>query len=127
MAWTLDARIPLTIVADRAALAAALAAGGPAAVLAENGAGADLPAAAVVMGFDPGAHVPGCACGTCGGRNAAALALDRLFQARVRGAVPWFTRVVALAPSAAGRAVIMEALAGDALTAARYRAAASGD
>jgi hypothetical protein len=117
MAWTLDARIPLTIVTDPAALPGAMAGGG-AALLAEDGA---TPPAGAAMGFDPASHQPQCDCGTCGGRNPAALALDRLFQARVRGSLPWFTRVVALAPSAAGQAAIRDALAADAVTAARYR------
>ena len=147
MAWTLDARIPLIVVEDLIALAAALAGGG-AAVLAEGVAGArpvgaagnvppppaagamlaegaalPVPAGAVaLMQFDPATHVANCDCGSCGGRNAAALALDRLFQARVRGSVPWFKRVVALATSAPGQAALREALAQDTVTAARFRA-----
>lgn len=147
MAWTLDARIPLIVVEDLVALAAALAGGG-AAVLAEGvaaalpmGAAGDgppppaagavlaedaalpVPAGAVaLMRFDPATHVVSCDCGSCGVRNAAALALDRLFLARVRGGVPWFKRVVALATSAPGQAALREALAEDAVTAARFRA-----
>lgn len=121
MTWTLDARIPVTVVADEAALAAALAGGG-AAVLAE-GANPVLPAGAVaVLGFDPRAHQASCECGACGtGRNAAALALDQLFQARVRGGVPWFTRVIAEPLGEAGRAAVREALTTDAVTKARFR------
>ena len=54
--------------------------------------------------FDPFApgHAAGCAC--CAGRSPAAVALDRLFQARVRGACSWFDRVVALAETARRRA-----------------------
>ncbi len=124
MPWTLDARVPLVIVEDAADLAAALAAGPKAAVLAE----APLPpvpegVAAALAGFDPSApsHAGGCAC--CGGRPPAAAALDRLFQARVRGACPWFERVVALAATPAARDGIAAALAADAVTAARFRAA----
>ena len=140
MAWSLDARIPLIVVTDATALAAALEGGG-AAVLAEGAAAAlpaglagatppgapaatppALPAGAVAaMGFDPSAHQAACDCGTCGGRNAAALALDLLFQARVRGTVPWFARVVALAGSDAARAMLRDALTADAVTAARFR------
>ena len=120
MAWTLDARIPLTVVTDPDALGAALAGGG-AALLAEGTIPPPAPGAVAVQGFDPGLHRPACDCGTCGGRNAAALALDRLFQARIRGTAPWFARVVALVPSPAGQATLRDALAADAVTAARFR------
>jgi len=109
MAWSLDARIPVVF---------APAAPQGAAVLAE--AGQPDGGAAAVQRFTPGAgHVAGCSC--CQGRNAAATALDLLFQARVRGTAPWFDRVVAVVatPEAAGE--IRDALAGDALTAARFR------
>ena len=53
----------------------------------------------------------------------AAAALDRLFQARVRGQCPWFDRVVALAGTRGGPRAIAAALAGDAVTAARFRLA----
>ena len=122
MAWTLDARIPLTIVTSHDGLGAALAGGG-AALLAE-GAAMPPPAGAVaVQPFDPAIHPAACDCGSCGGRNAAAVALDQLFQARVRGGVPWFTRVVALASGAAAQAMLRQALAEDAVTAARFRMA----
>jgi hypothetical protein len=123
MPW-LDARIPLEIVTDQAALAIALAAGSPAAVLAEAPPPA-LPASAVALvSFDLSgpAHALGCAC--CAGRGPAATALDRLFQARVRGACRWFDRVVALAETDLARAELAAALKDDALTAARFRAAA---
>lgn len=123
MPWTLDARIPLVTVPDDAALAAALAQGGPAAVLA---AGPDRPVpmgAVALASFEVAgpAHAVACAC--CAGRGPAAAALDRLFQARVRNACPWFERVVALAPSPEARAEIAAALAGDAVTMARFKAA----
>ncbi len=122
MAWTLGARLPLVIVGDAAALSAALAAGRKAAVLAEAPP-PPLPAeAAALASFDLSvpSHAGACAC--CGGRSPAAAALDRLFQARVRGACPWFERVVALAETPAARESIAAALAGDAVTAARFRA-----
>jgi hypothetical protein len=121
MTWSLDARIPLVTVADAAALAAALAFGKPAAVLAEAPP-PDLPAGAVALAsFDLSgpAHVAGCAC--CAGRSPAAAALDRLFQARVRGQCGWFDRVVALAETEAARAELAAALRDDAVTAARFR------
>ena len=97
MAWSIDARIPLVTVADEPALNAALAGGPPAAVLAEAPP-PPLPAGAVALvSFDLSGpiHAIGCAC--CAGRSSAAVALDRLFQARVRGGCAWFDRVVALA------------------------------
>ncbi len=121
MTWTVDARIPLVIVADRAALDAALASDGLAAVLA--GPGAPEPAGALAVErfeISTGAHPQACTC--CGGRGSAALALDRLFQARVRGSVGWFRRVVALAPTEAAQAELAAALRDDALTSARFRA-----
>ncbi len=122
MPW-LDARIPIEIVPDEAALAVALASGKPAAVLAEAPPPA-LPAGAVALAsFDLSGptHAAGCAC--CAGRGAAALALDRLFQARTRGATGWFDRVVALAETPSAQAEVRTALREDAVTAARFRGA----
>lgn len=123
MPWSLDARIPLTLVADEAALAAALASGPPAALVVEAPP-PPLPAGAVALvSFDATttAHAAGCAC--CAGRSPAAAALDRLFQARVRNACPWFDRVLALAESPEAAASIREALAQDAVASARFRLA----
>ena len=122
VAWTLDARIPLVVTEDAPALVAALAGAPKAAVLAAA-AGAELPAGAVTLGsFDPApSHAAACSC--CGGRLPAAAALDRLFQARVRGQCPWFDHVVALAETPEARAAVAAALAGDAVTAARFRLA----
>jgi hypothetical protein len=122
MPWSLDARIPLVTVADAAGLAAALAGGKPAAVLVDEPVRA-LPGAVTLEVFDASeaGHAAACAC--CAGRGPAALALDRLFQARVRSACPWFDRVVALAGTERARAEIAAALREDALTAARFRAA----
>lgn len=124
MTWHLDARIPLLVTGDAAALERALATRPGAAVLAEAPP-PPLPAGAVALAsFDPAMpHAAACAC--CGGRLPAAAALDRLFQARVRNQCPWFGRVVALAETAAARDAIAAALAGDAVTAARFRAVES--
>ena len=128
MAWSLDARIPVTVMADPAGLPAALREGrSPAAVLAEAPPPARLPEGGVALAsFDP--HLPShaAACACCGGRPPAAAALDRLFQARVRGQCGWFGRVVALAETEAARAQLAAALREDALTAARFRAADAG-
>lgn len=122
MAWFLDARIPVSLLPDRATLAAALATGGPAALVTAAPPPPKPEAAVAAVSFAPGsvAHRAGCAC--CGGRGAAAEALDRLFQARARGACAWFERVLVLDEDGAG-AEVLAALREDALAAARYRAA----
>ncbi len=118
MAWSIDARIPVTILPDAGALPGALA-GRPAALLAEGA--ADHNGATVTETFAPEPrHAVACAC--CAGRSAAAQALDRLFQARVRGKAAWFDRVLVLAATEAGRAELAQALAQDPLTSARFRA-----
>jgi hypothetical protein len=63
-------------------------------------------------------HVIGCTC--CTPRGPAADALSRLFRARATGSAPFFKRVIVRA-SPAGEAAIRAAIAGDILTAARYR------
>ena len=113
-----DIRIPLTWLADPAALAAWLAAGRPAALLTDTA--APMAGPVVTERFDPRPrHRFGCAC--CAGRSAAAVALDRLFQARARGRSPWFDRVAVLTASPAAQAQVAAALREDALTLARYR------
>ena len=123
MPWSVDARLPVVTVGDAAGLAAALATGPKAAVLAEAPPAPMPEDAAALASFDPfmPGHAGGCAC--CGGRSQAATALDRLFQARVRGTCPWFERVVALAETQAARDTVVAALTDDAVTAARFRAA----
>jgi hypothetical protein len=120
MAWSIDARIPVTLLPDPAALPAALADGRAAALVAEGEAPPDSSAKATEAFTAGGAHAAACAC--CAGRSGAALALDRLFQARARGTARWFDRVLVLASSDAARAELAQALATDALTRARYRA-----
>ena len=63
-------------------------------------------------------HAIGCTC--CAPRGPAGEALGRLFLARARGGA-WFRAVLAVV-SPAGEAAVRAALAGDALTAARFRA-----
>jgi hypothetical protein len=119
MAWSLDARTPVALLPDRATLAAALAAGPPAAVLSAGG-----PAGGVVHAvFDATATTHPAACTCCAGRSPAATALDQLFQARVRNACPWFDRVLALAETEAAAAEIRAALDSDPLASARFRLA----
>ena len=111
-----DTRIPLALLPEPEALPAWLALGGPAALL------TDLPTppegSAVTERFSADRHRIGCAC--CGGRSPAALALDRLYQARVRGRSAWFDRAAALL-SPAGRDQLREAMETDVLTRARFR------
>jgi hypothetical protein len=115
MNWTLDARTPVRLLGD-----AAEAPPG-AVVLAEDGAALPAGALRVERYATPvaTAHPIGCAC--CQPRSPAAVALDRLFLARMRGDAPWFKEVVAVAATEAGRAAVTAALAGDSVTVARFR------
>ncbi len=121
MAWSIDARIPLTLLPDVGALEAALIAGRPAAVLAEGMPPVGTAALAMESFLPDSPHVAGCAC--CAGRSGAAQALDRLFQGRVRGRSGWFERVLVVPGSAAGREEVARALAEDPLTVSRFRPA----
>ncbi|NGM22334.1 hypothetical protein G3576_20115 [Roseomonas stagni] len=123
MAWSLDARIPLTLLPPGGDLAATLAGGKPAALLAEAPPEPLPPGAVAQVSFDPAgpSHAASCTC--CAGRSAAAAALDRLFQARVRGACAWFDRVVAVVETEDARAEVEAALREDAVTSARFRKA----
>lgn len=113
-----DTRIPVTFLADAAALEGWLAAGGPAALLTDGAAAP--PGIAATQRFTPHpAHRMGCAC--CAGRSAAAIALDRLFQGRARDPRLWFGRVAVLAASPAARREAAAALEDDVLTLARFR------
>ena len=107
MAWSLDARIPLRLgtLAD---------AGVDDAVLVE---GAGKPARAFES-FDA-AHAIGCAC--CGARSPVAIALDRLFQRRVRGQIDFFKSVVAVTTTADGDLAVWAAVRNDPVASARYR------
>lgn len=100
-----DGRIPLSFAAGPGE-------GPPAAWL-----GAGQPDGAVAAVTPGGARHPiGCLC--CQGRSAAAEALDRLYQGRVRGRLPWFDRVVA-APE--HEAALRQALREDVMAAVRFR------
>ena len=113
MAWSLDARIPVHILALGEAPAPGMA------VLAETPTEASAPAMAVFS--LEGAHVPACAC--CGARGPVAEALDRLFLGRVRGDFPWFTSIAALPRSDAGAEAIRRTLREDQASSARFRLA----
>jgi hypothetical protein len=90
------------------------------AVLLQDGLAA--PAGHVVASFRllPGliGHPLGCAC--CVPRGPAAEALARLFLARARNDVPWFTAVAVVA-SSDGEAAVRAALRADQVCAGRYR------
>ena len=60
-------------------------------------------------------HPVGCSC--CVARSPDAAGLDRLFLDRVRGVVPWFTRVVV----ASEHGGLREAILTDPVLSARYR------
>lgn len=122
MAWSLDARIPVTLLPDLAAVEAALAQGKPAALVTSAPPPPKPEGAVAAVSFDAGvvAHTAGCAC--CQGRAEAAQALDRLFQARARGAAPWFDRVLVLDEAGVG-AEVLAALREDSLASARFRPA----
>ena len=63
-------------------------------------------------------HPPGCAC--CAPRNAAAVALSRLFLIQTRGNPPPFGSVVAVVRSAAGAQAVREAVEADVIGRARF-------
>lgn len=98
MAWSVDARVPVCLGGVP---------GAGDAVLAE---GADFV-------LEP--HGAGCAC--CGVQNAVGAALNRLFQQRARGEVPFFRRVVAQTTTAEGDLAVWSALRDDPVASARFR------
>jgi hypothetical protein len=65
-------------------------------------------------------HAPACAC--CVPRGPVAEALGRLFLARARGEVAWF-RSIAVIATPAGKVAVRAALAGDQVSAGRFRLA----
>lgn len=122
MSWSLDARIPVFLLPDPAALAGALASGKPAAVVSPAPPAPMPQGAACAVSFEAGVTSHAVACACCQGRSPAAQALDRLFQARVRGQSAWFDRVLVLDEEGAGAAVTT-ALREDSLALARFRLA----
>jgi sugar lactone lactonase YvrE len=124
-----DGRTEVVIcrTADWADCAASDAVGKPFAVLVQAGFAAPAIQDSVAQesfAADLPAHRTNCVC--CGGRSAAALALDRLFQRRVRGQCAWFNRVMVLAPFPSAAALVTAALREDPLTSTRFRAAGPG-
>jgi hypothetical protein len=123
MSWSFDARIPVQPVMPAELSAAIAAAPGAYALLVPSG--WDLTpepdVAAARFAPDEARHPGACAC--CAGRPRIGVALDQLFQARVRGTTQWFSRVLAVVPDEVSRQDLASALATDPLTAARFRAA----
>jgi len=113
-----DTRIPLTLLKGPEGLAAWLAEGVPAALIADSPQQCGLGLPTEIFDLSRG-HRIGCAC--CAGRSPAAVALDRLFQARIRGTCAWFERVGALVLTPASRLQVRAALSDDPLTLARFR------
>jgi hypothetical protein len=111
-----DPRIPVRLLGTHEAPPAG------AAILAEGEPPPALPPGQPAARFDLPAtgHAIGCAC--CAPRNPAALALNRLFLSRVRGEAPFFAKVAAIPRSAKGAAAIRDALSGDPVVQARFRA-----
>lgn len=112
----LDARIPVRFVAQGQAHEAC-------AWLAQDGAG--VPASVPVVRFSlppsPVGHPAACSC--CIPRGPVEEALGRLFLARVRGEVPFFRTVIAVASNDLGVAAIKAALRTDPVSQARFRLA----
>jgi len=124
MSWSLDARIPVSFLPDQNALPGALAVGKPAAIVSLAPPGPKPEGAVAAVCFEAGATAHPVACACCqGARSPAAQALDGLFQARARGASPWFDRVLVL--EEAGDEV-RAALREDPMAAARFRIVLSG-
>jgi hypothetical protein len=112
MSWSLDARVPVIF-------APASSAGADDAVLMEEGPPA--PPGRVVARLSAqlsAGHPAGCLC--CVPRGEAGRALGALFQARARGEVVFFRRVVA---DVIDQAAVRAALATDPLAAAHFRIA----
>jgi len=123
MAWSLDARIPLRLLSPLL-LDAALRSAPATALLVEGPELEGLAGPAVLQfRFSPGdqRHMLDCNC--CAGRGPVAEALDRMFQARIRGQCAWFEQVIGVVQSAEARAEVLEALAQDPLAKARFRPA----
>jgi len=119
MNWNIDARLAVTIVDEPTELPPGIA------LLAEErlpeGISPGERLCAVFRADELVAHPGGCAC-CAGGQGAAAAALAALFRERALGG-PWFSSVVALVRTPAGRLELEQALRGDVLTVARFRPA----
>ena len=105
MPLALDARIPVILGRPDQA-------GPDEALLAEGG----HPGALATFTPEPASHGPDCSC--CVSRRPAGRALAWLLQARARGQVPFFRRVVVYTTTDEGRAELHAALSADPVAAA---------
>ncbi|NKE46801.1 hypothetical protein HB662_18620 [Roseomonas frigidaquae] len=121
MTWSLDARIPLRLLSPPH-LEAALQ-GAPATALLVEGVGLEQIAAPAVfqMPFLPGEQTHKVDCSCCAGRGAVAEALDRMFQARIRGRCAWFDQVIGVIGTVEAQREVLGALDQDPLARARFR------
>jgi hypothetical protein len=107
----IDARIPLVFGRDADAA--------PSDALLREGEGEPGPGYDWFLPAGETAHPAGCAC--CTPRNGAGMALARLTLARGRGTGAFFTRVVVVARSEAGKAAVRAALEGDPIASGYFR------
>jgi len=116
MVWKLDVRIPVRFgPVDQAGEDDALVVEGGV----EGGPAPRTGAAAAAFEPDGGGHPAGCAC--CVARSPAAQALHALFQARAKGEVPFFRRVLAVTRTPEGDRAVWSAVRNDPLAAGRFR------
>jgi hypothetical protein len=113
MAWNVDARVPVVL--------GSLHDASPEDALLIEGPGGPNHAGAVHFDLGSSEHGAGCTC--CVPRSPVALALNALFQARAKGEVPFFRRVMALTRSSEGDMAVWAAVCSDPLTAGRFRLA----
>lgn len=85
--------------------------------------GDKIPGDLIGVSFRPGPGVLAMGCACCTPRGPLAQALGEMFMARVKGEIPFFRRVVAVAETEEGRATMLAALTEDPLCSARYRIA----
>lgn len=111
MPWTVDARIPVRLGAFRDA------AEGDALLIEGDAQIAGMPLARFDLASS--GHAANCQC--CTPRSPAALALNQLFQARAKGELPHFRRVVAVTRTPEGDMAVFAALRSDPLVSGRFR------
>jgi len=114
MPWNIDARVPVRFGETKEAAP-------DDALLVEGVLGEDLGGRAAGFELAWSEHGAGCSC--CTPRNPAAVALNRLFQARAKGEVLFFRRVVAVTQTPEAGLAVWAAVRGDPLTSGRFRLA----
>ncbi len=105
MAWTLDARIAVTLAPAGPGQPRALR------IVADGATAFDMDAETT--------HPAGCAC--CAVRGPLARALDHLFLARVRGELPFFRAMTIACADAAARETARQTIADDPVVSTRFR------